>query len=151
LRLCGIDNGKEGALALLDTDTGGVLIEDVHLDPFRELDVAWAFTLLSDWEPDRTILEQCFNNNGLVEMGGQYIAVCRLLDIPVQKADVRSWKRKVLGKSTNDKPLSVATCQQLYPNADINRPTPKGRKVNLDHNRAEATLLAHYLSLIINP
>jgi hypothetical protein len=151
LKLLGIDNGLEGALALLDTESGEVLVADTKLDPFREIDCHWIFTLLTDWEPDHACIEICHNNNGLVERGGYYIGICRLLQIPVLKADVRSWKRKVLGTSTNDKTLSVTTCQRLFPQADIDRPTPKGKRVNKDHNRAEAVLLSHYLQTTLSP
>lgn len=147
MKWCGIDLGKSGALALIDTESGEVKVEDTQLDEFRELDCVWAFTLLNDWEPDSAILESCFNNNGLVEMGGQYIAICRLLQIPIQKVAPSKWKRAVLGASTNDKERSIACVQKLYPQADLLRPTPAGRMTNIDHNRAEAVLLAHQLRL----
>jgi hypothetical protein len=151
MRLLGIDNGLGGSLALLDTDTNTVEIKDVQLTPLRELDCPWIFQTISDWGPDRAVIEYCHNNNGLVERGGYYIAVCNLLEVPIEKIAVNKWKKAILGQSTNNKPLSVETCQRLLPQADISRPSPKRRVVKPDHNRAEAALMALYLKRTISP
>ena len=153
MRVLGVDNGLSGALALLDTKTKEVTVTDAKLTADRQLDCNGTFQLLLDWKPNVAVIEACHNNNGLVEMGGQYIAICRLLSIPITKVAARSWMKVVLGQGTSDKALSVTTCCELFPNAipSLYRPTPKGRKSNLDHNRAEAVLLAHYASLMLKP
>lgn len=155
MKYLAVDNGKSGALALLNTETEEVRIEDVRLDPFRELDCDWLLGLLLQWSPlgeeiDKGIIEFCHNNNGLVEMGGKFIAVAEIAGIRIEKVAVNRWKKAILGESTNNKNLSVDTCLQLYPNANINRPSPKGRKISPNHDRAEAVLLCHYLRTI-NP
>lgn len=150
MKLAAVDNGKSGAIALLHSDTMSLHIEDTKLDNNRELDCGWVFELLSEWEPDAAIIEGCFKNNDLVEMGGEFKAICRLLNIPLTKVAIASWKKNIFGRNHNDKELSVNTCLQLLPNAPLDRPTPKGRKVNLDHNRAEAALLSLYLLRQLN-
>lgn len=150
MKFCGVDNGLSGAVALYDSTTGEVQIEDAQLDHMRELNCHWIFELLSRWEPDYAIIEQCHNNNPLVERGGYYVAICRLLEIPITKVAARRWMKAMLNKTTKDKQLSVSKCTELLPNADLDRPTPKGKKVSLDHNRADAALLSLYLSQTVN-
>lgn len=111
----------------------------------RELDCSALFHLLIDWEVERGIIEQCFSNNDLVEMGGKIIAVAELVGCRVEKVSVARWKKSVFGHVSNVKQEAIDLCQRLYPNADILRPTPKGRKMNPDHNRADAVLMCHHL------
>lgn len=146
MKLLGIDNGKSGSCALYNTLTEEVDVVDNEVLFDGTLDSHWFFTKLNEWEPDAAIIEFCFNNNGLVEMGGEFISVCKLMQVPIQKVSATKWKKAVLGSSANNKPLSVKKCCDLLPQANISRPTPAGRKTNLDHNRAEAVLLALYLS-----
>lgn len=149
MKFCGIDNGIYGSIALLNPD-GSTVISDTQLNDKRTLDVHWAFQWINDNEPDYCVIEVCHNNNPLVEMGGKWIAVCELMSVPIMKVAVNKWKKATLGISTKEKKVSIAKCMELYPSADLNRPTPKLKKVSLNADRAEALLLAHWLKTHLN-
>lgn len=151
MRLLGIDAGCQGAIALLDTDTKQVLIEDNQLEGDRSLNCHWFLEKLVEWEPVAAIIENVFKPNSLVQMKGEFQAVCKLADVPLTHVAIVTWKRKVLGENTSDKQRSIECVQRLYPNAPINRQSPKKRKEAPNDDRSEATLLAHYLSLTLSP
>ncbi len=150
-KLLSCDNGLSGALCLLNLNDDTVEIKDTQVADDGDIDCSWLFNTISDWQPDFAIIEVCFNNNGLVKRGGFFIGFCRLLQIPVTEVAVGKWKKVMLGQKTDNKQLSVETCLRLMPTANIERPTPKGKKVNLDHNRAEAALLSLYLKQTLSP
>lgn len=147
--LCGVDCGSAGSVAFVDSDSGDAEVFDTELTTDRLLDCQWLLQVLLDKEPAKAVIEYCFKPLSLVRMLGRFEAVFDLASVPLEVVAVSKWKTKVLGENTKDKDRSIRLCQQLYPQADLLRPTPAGRKKNIDHNRAEAVLLAHYLRLTL--
>lgn len=59
------------------------------------------------------------------------------------------WKKHF--KLNKDKAKSIALAKELYPDVDFSIITPSGKvSINEDDDKAEALLLAHYGTLIIN-
>ena len=145
MRVLGIDCGKEGALALIDTKTEEVVIEDAVMKDDGTLDCNWCFRLLMEWQPTAAAIEQCFRPQSLVRMEGSYQAVAELLSVTLYRIPVTTWKRSMVGQNTNNKGLSISCCQQLFPSADINRLSPIRRKPSPNADRAEALLIAAHL------
>lgn len=142
---CGVDCGCEGSVAVIDSDSEEVWVEDTQLTPDRTLDGHWLLSLLMEHSPTLAVIEYCFKPLSLVRMLGQFEGVLSLCQVDCEVVAVSKWKKAVFGENHKDKQRSIDLCLQLYPKADLWRPTPAGRKKNLDHNRAEAVLLAHYL------
>jgi len=143
--VCGIDCGLSGALAFLSDSPADLCVYDTPLTEKGTVDWEGVVALFGTHCPQQAIIEICFNNLGLVKMAGGFIALLSYVGVPTVETAVVSWKKALFGENHKDKERSIALCQQLYPKADLWRPTPKGKKKNLDHNRAEAVLLAHYL------
>lgn len=141
----GLDAGVEGAVAFVSDASDEVAVFDTHLTADRTLDGLWLLERLTEQEPVAAVIEYCFQPLSLVRMVGQFEGVLSLCGVPCEVAAVSKWKTAVFGENHKDKQRSIDLCLQLYPKADLWRPTPAGRKKNLDHNRAEAVLLAHYL------
>lgn len=148
MRALGIDCGKTGAVALI-ADT--VSVEDVQTTPDGGLDCDWFFGLLERWSPDCAVIEAVYRPNCLVEMKGEYVACCKLYGIPLTSVPVVTWKKRLLGSNTSDKKVSLSKCSTLYPQANILRPSPKGRTLTQSPDRAEAVLLADWLRQINSP
>jgi hypothetical protein len=151
VRVLGVDAGRAGAVALIDTETGEVRIEDTQLECDRTLNCHWFLERLVEWEPEYAVIENVFKPNSLVEMKGEFQAVCKLAGVPLTHVAVVTWKKKVLGDNTSDKQRSIACTQRLYPQADLNRLSPKKKLPSVNDDRAEAVLLAHYLLTTLNP
>jgi hypothetical protein len=146
LKLLGVDAGCSGAVCLLNTLTGDTTVEDLQLEGDRTLNCNWFFGRLLEWEPDAAVVEGVFRPNSLVQMKGEIVACCKLFQLPITTVAVVTWKKALLGQNTSDKRISIDRCRHLYPNADLLRPTPKQTKKTVNADRAEAVLLAHYLS-----
>lgn len=147
MKLLGIDCGRQGAIALLNTDDDTVMVADTELEGDRTLNCHWFLERVSDWEPDQAVIENVFKPNSLVEMKGEFQAVCKLAELPLSHVAVVTWKLRVLGVNSSDKERSIECVRKLYPNAPVNRPSPKGRTSSPNHDRCEAVLLAHWLRL----
>lgn len=145
MKLLGVDAGQSGAIALLNTETGEVEIEDTEIEFDGTLNCSWFFAKLTEWEPDAAIIEGVFKPNSLVQQKGEFLACCKLFQLPLTVVAISTWKKAMLGSNTKDKKVSINKCCELYPTAQINRATPAGRKMKPDDNRAEAVLLAEYL------
>lgn len=100
---------------------------------------------LIEWEPVAAGIENVFKDHRLFDMKGEIKACCKLASVPLTHIAVVTWKTKVLGQNTSDKKRSIACCQRLYPNADLLRATPMGKKMNVNGDRAEAVLIAHHI------
>lgn len=145
MKVLGIDCGKTGAVALLDTETNNTTIEDTVVDDDGSLDCDWFFGRLLEWEPEEAVIEAVYRPNSLVEMKGEFGACCKLFGVPLLSVAVVTWKRRLLGENTSDKQVSIECASKLFPSAALNRPSPKGRKVSPNADRAESLLLAAYL------
>lgn len=139
MRVVGVDAGKTGAVALLD---GKELLElcDLPMDDDGTLDARLFFDWLIDWEADLLVIEDCFRVPGLLRMVGEVTAVAKVVQVPVLRIAVVTWKKKILGLNTSDKSISVKKCLELFPGAELVRPGK--RTPNPD--RAEAILLSVY-------
>jgi hypothetical protein len=151
--ICGIDVGKTGAIALLDTtatiyDTP--MLWDIETLNDGTIDAFWFYTLLDQWGADVAVIEGVFRPNSLVKLAGEVSAICKLKEIPLTIVPVVTWKKEILGENTSDKKRSIELCQQIYPTANLNRPSPKIQKPVPNADRAEALLLAEYLRRVKN-
>jgi len=151
VKLLGIDAGKSGSVALLDTDSKRTFIEDTVIEDDGSLDCRWFSDRLLEWEPVAAIIEAVYKPNSLVEMKGEFKGVCKTLNIPIRSVAIVSWKTLVIGQNTSDKKRSIECAQRLYPQADLIRLSPKQQKPVLNADRAEALLLAHYMQQLLCP
>jgi hypothetical protein len=82
VKICGIDLGKSGSLALLDTDSRRLTLEPLPvLDD--ELDAGELFRRLLDEDVDGLIFEACFQPLLLVRSVGKAKAVGEILVVDV--------------------------------------------------------------------
>jgi hypothetical protein len=147
LKLLGVDAGKSGAFAFLDTADNSIHLEDVPLNSDGELDAALAFEWMLEREPSLVLVEDCWRPKSLVLMCGEIAALAKLLQADFRRVAVRSWKTAMTGQYSNDKTLSVNTCKRLAPQAQLRK--PRARTDSAD--RAEAVLLALYGSRLGGP
>lgn len=141
----GIDPGKKGALALLDTrENNKPLI--IPFDPEKYIDTLWA--IKCDDEPCICCIEQvhALQGNGVTssfEFGKTYGWLLGMLDaigIPYQPISPQKWKKE-FGLISKDKADSIDVCKRLFPGVILLR-TERSRVD--DNNMAESALLALY-------
>lgn len=147
--IAGIDAGKTGAVAYLNTVTEEVKIYDLDMKSDGLLDAEklfniWSMTTGSNDSllPELIIIEDVFRPHSLVRMVGAIEGLASLINCTIKRVSIVSWKTKILGANTSDKKVSIDICKKLYPKANIIRPGK--RKEKESHDRAEAVLLAHY-------
>lgn len=141
MKIAGIDCGVSGSTALWDTNsTDPPEFFDLPLNDIRELDTRRLFDKLLDWGPEAVCTEITFRQPKLQAMTGEVKAVAKILQADLLVASVSKWKRKVLGVCTGDKAVSIARCQELFP--QVNLVKPRCRTDSAD--RAEAALLGYY-------
>jgi crossover junction endodeoxyribonuclease RuvC len=169
MRVMGIDPGLSGGLALIDTRTGEVVVDDmpvlvVSSKKVRVKKGKKAGTLrkkdkltvdgkaVGDWvekyEPDVAVVEAVASRpeQGVVSVfafGEAFGAVCgavAAMNIPVQRVAPSVWKRR-LGLIGVDKKASLKVARKLYKRAEARLGRVK------DNGRAEALLIAHYSTL----
>lgn len=158
MKICGIDPGKTGAFAFVDTETGELEIVDMPVE-FRLMkdrektvpDVRAIYTLMSEQKPDLVMLEHVearpFGGNRnrgaastwtFAEGFGALMASVQLaLDGPRTHLVRPSIWKNALGV-TSDKETSLALARQQFPAA---QDMLKRKK---DNDRAEALLLVTY-------
>lgn len=137
----GIDPGKKGALAIIDTDNDSVRIFPFDGDTYRQR------LMVIEGLPSRCCLEHvsAMPGNGSVSMfnfGENFGFIQGLLmayEIPYELVRPQKWKKEF--SITADKNQAIDVCKRLFPNAILKR--TDRCKVD-DSNFAEALLMAEY-------
>ena len=142
--ICGIDPGKTGAIARINTTNKIVTIYDMPLNTqgdfidckaifslFQGADEIWIERVHARRTDGRSSLA------GFMTMYGGLRATAKLSSIPTKLILPQKWK-KVLGLLGTNKKASNFLAAELYPQI-----AEKVKRVK-DHNRAEAVLIAHY-------
>lgn len=137
----GIDPGKKGALAIIDTDNDSVRIFPFDGDTYRQR------LMVIEGLPSRCCLEHvsAMPGNGSVSMfsfGENFGFIQGLLtayEIPYELVRPQKWKKEF--SITADKNQAIDVCKRLFPNAILKR--TERCKVD-DSNFAEALLMAEY-------
>ena len=140
----GVDVGKKGGFALIDSETQNA---EVHLWD-DEAFVRRMRELKSTGKPCVVCVEKvgAMPGNGSVSMfkfgcsAGFIQGVLSALEIPFQLVPPRTWKKDF--SLDNDKQKSIETAQRLFPGVSL---TPKGCRKPSD-GEAESLLLACYAS-----
>lgn len=140
----GVDVGKKGGFALIDSETQNA---EVHLWD-DEAFVRRMRELKSTGKPCVVCVEKvgAMPGNGSVSMfkfgcsAGFIQGVLSALEIPFQLVPPRTWKKDF--SLDNDKQKSIETAQRLFPGVSL---TPKGCRKASD-GEAESLLLACYAS-----
>lgn len=166
--VCGIDVGIGGALAIFEVDTSDIFaarprrrVIDIADMPTlmegdtREVDGCGLREFLGAHRPDNVYIERVrampsipgpgglrrsMGSTSAFNFGGTYLAtktVVRLLGIPYTLIEPQQWKKR-FGLRGSDKEQGRQMALRLMPEAD------KWMKRKLDHNRADALLLAIY-------
>lgn len=148
-RIIGIDPGLDGALAVL-TEYGVTLVHDLPTIEAtkgrRQLDSHEFRDLIIDiGQVDMVVIEDqhAMPQNGTLSafsMGrtiGRIDGVLTALERPVTYVQPAAWKKLLRCPAKAGKDWSLLTARNLYPHAD----GWLGRK--LDHDRADAILIAH--------
>ena len=139
MKLLGVDLGKSGAIAELDTTTNSISVYDMPIDSDGRLDSHALFTRLIEFEPNAAVCEDVWRPVSLVRQAGALEAVCGILQCDCRRVAVVSWKRHYFGENTNDKQRSIRKCQELAPEVNLLK-SSRSRVPSPD--RAEAVLLA---------
>ena len=140
----GIDPGKNGGIAKINTDTGFVkTVAFSEESLISELEGYFMF----DKSPLRCVLEKvnAMPGQGVVSMfnfGQNYgfiQGVLKAYAIPYELVTPQKWKKEF--SCTSDKNTSIEVCKRLFPNVNL-KATDRCKK---DHDgMAEALLLACY-------
>lgn len=147
----GIDPGKQGAIAFIDTQDGERLfLHDIPLLPNGDINVRSIYSFLKMREPEESI---CFIEKaqpmpkqgvkGVFTYGCGYgclLAILQIWGFPYQEIPSSKWKKHF--SLSKDKGESIVKCLELFPTLiKDNFYTPRGR---MKDGRAEALLLAEY-------
>lgn len=142
----GIDPGLTGAAAVIGPD--GHSIDDLPILRVHSKGYLDSYALrnwIMQWGPRLIVIELAGSRQmqGVASISqnwltyGGVVATAMTLDCPVEIVSPLKWKR-ALGLIGKDKEASRAKALKLYPTlADM-------LKRKMDHNRAEAVLLAHW-------
>ncbi len=140
--ILGVDPGKFGAIASLDTVTMAATVEDCPLDKEGRLDYAGMCRLVRPYRGDAIAIVEDVNSFGMGRQSafvfganvGAWRAVFAAFDIPVRRIAPSVWKPSLgLGK---DKSEALEMARSHFPEL-------AGRlRRKKDHDRAEALLLA---------
>lgn len=140
----GVDPGKNGGIAKINTDTGFVKTVTFSEESLiSELEGYFMF----DKSPLRCVLEKvnAMPGQGVVSMfnfGQNYgfiQGVLKAYRIPYELVTPQKWKKEF--SCTSDKNTSIEVCKRLFPNVNL-KATDRCRK---DHDgMAEALLIAEY-------
>ena len=140
----GIDPGKNGGIAKINTDTGFVKTVTFSEESLIfELEGYFMF----DKSPLRCVLEKvnAMPGQGVVSMfnfGQNYgfiQGVLKAYEIPYELVTPQKWKKEF--SCTSDKNTSIEVCKRLFPNVNL-KATDRCKK---DHDGlAEALLIAEY-------
>ena len=140
----GVDPGKNGGIAKINTDTGFVKTVTFSEESLiSELEGYFMF----DKSPLRCVLEKvnAIPGPGVVSMfnfGQNYgfiQGVLKAYGIPYELVTPQKWKKEF--SCTSDKNTSIEVCKRLFPNVNL-KATEKCKK---DHDgMAEALLIAEY-------
>lgn len=163
MRMMGVDPGLSGALALIDTDTGEIVVDDMPVVELSRKRVRSKRTgkmrdqvkrcvdgkAVGDWidlhQPDEAIIEQVASmpKQGVVStfsFGESFGAVCgaiEAMNVRLHRVRPAVWKRSV-GLIGTSKGASLALARKTYARA------AKRLKRKRDDGRAEALLIARY-------
>lgn len=163
MRMMGVDPGLSGALALIDTETGEIVVDDMPLVELSRKRVRSKRTgktrekvkrcvdgrAVGDWidlyQPDEAIVEHVASmpKQGVVStfaFGESFGAVCgaiEAMNVRLHRVRPAVWKRGV-GLIGAGKGASLALARKTYSQA------AKRLKRKRDDGRAEALLIAQY-------
>jgi len=144
MRLCGVDPGLSGAIALYrhDNRSMSVVPMPVRTDA-REVDCPALLKVFEDFNPDVIWLEDVHGPFGwkFPQAFGALICVVALSRYRAVRVAPRTWQAAILGSCEGKtKALSIAHCQKRWPAANI---IPEGKRAP-DHNRSDAVNIAEY-------
>ena len=148
MRVAGIDPGVDGAVAMIDTDSGMVGVTDLPTGP-HGVDPVALQELLQGWGVRAVYLEdnRAMGRNGSLanfSMGrsvGLIVATVLLSNCSLWRVKPGQWQKAVgLGQipAASRKEASRMRAREMYP--EMNDSLKRKR----DHNRAEALLIATY-------
>jgi crossover junction endodeoxyribonuclease RuvC len=162
--IIGIDPGKSGAIAVLSTDRK--IIEVLQMPTtsaakgVESFNVPELIKILEEYNTDYEIIsifiekQQVFPDQGSVSGGnlmygyGLLIGTISALKIPLRIITAKEWNgvlfkgMQPLSSKDHKKERSVSVALSLYPDAAKQLTKRRGRKI--DHNMAEALLIAEY-------
>lgn len=138
----GVDPGKNGGIAVLSPEIGGLIAEVYPYTPGKLIEV-----IKSHEGQTRATVEQvgARPHQGVVSMFhfgecyGGILGILQALDVPTATVTPQKWKKAL--KVTKDKATAIARAKELYPTTNLFA-TPRCRK---EHDgMAEALLIATY-------
>lgn len=139
----GVDVGKDGGVAVIDTETGNKEVfawdDKLFVETMREM-YTWKESAFAVVERVAAMPKQGVTSMfNFGKSAGFIEGVLQAYNIPYQLVPPNVWKKEFsLGK---DKQASITACKRLFPNVNLFR-TEKCRK---EHDgMAEALLMAEY-------
>lgn len=145
-RICGIDPGKQGALAIIGEGHPSIL-----LMPYvgKELDCRAVFDFLKDGNVDAVVLERQIGMAGqgrtsifsIAKSYGELRACVEILNVPYLTPLPSQWTKTALsGVPGSGKSRNIAASRRMFPQVDL---TPGKRRKPHD-GIADALLLASF-------
>ena len=150
-RVCGIDPGLFGGLALIDENLSLAGLCDMpirDIDGRREVDGVALARILREWAPDHVTLERVWGRAGeggrnafnFGRATGIVIGVLYSLGLPFAEVAPATWMSALLkGRTEEGKARSLAWAREKFPDAEL--VTKRGRQLD---GRSDALGLAWY-------
>lgn len=147
MKIVGVDPGKSGGLACIDSLNGTFKYIPMPLVG-KEIDAKAIHVFLMECQPDLVVIEKvhAMPGQGVTSMfnfGKAYGSVIGLvtgLSIPLAYVTPQAWKKLVLAGTNKDKDAAITYVAQRYPN--INLVLPRCRKPH--DGIADAVCIAEY-------
>lgn len=155
MKIVGVDPGKRGALALLDTESGATKFADMPLVSYGTKQLVSGLGIaqvIEDWQPDAGAIERVGARPGqgsvsMFNFGASYWGAKSVIECfcpSLMLVTPQTWKRR-LGLIGKDKEAARELAIKLYPEAASMLRRKK------DEGRAEALLIASYGALELKP
>ena len=148
----GIDPGKSGGIAIIDTEINSTHVTPVILSG-KDIDAfaisKWIIHILKGRNNVVACIEKvhAMPGQGVTSMfkfgfvTGVMHGIIRTLGIPLHLVTPQAWKKEILAGTPKDKDAAIDYCRRVYPNVNL-LATPRSRKPH--SGMADALCIAEY-------
>lgn len=157
MKVCGIDPGLSGAIAIYDTETLSLILYDMPIIRAKKagkgnknvISIAGIRRIINEEQPDKVFVEKVHAMPGqgvtsMFNMGyglGVIHACVASAGTSLIEVTPQAWKRKLMNGQPKDKSAACIVASNLFPNNAEDFYTPRGKALD---GRADAALIAYY-------
>lgn len=126
MKICGIDPGKKGGLAIIEDEK---VVERIAMPHDEDDNISWeeVANFIAKHSPNLVYIEQVGARPGqgvcsMFSFGKSYgglFGVCGALKIKVKTVIPRTWQKKLLGDGTHEKEDTIKFVQEKFPEVSL--------------------------------